>query len=395
MRVLLASSNYPPDIGGPSLQTKQIALHLHRLGIDVHVVALRRAGSQPTDAFNVHFIDPNAAPRRDRFSRKVVMYRTIERLLDQVQPDVVHMQTASLSMAPFVGLACRRRRIPTLLKHASDLVWVKLNRNQMQSTEYSPTLHASWRGRALKTVAIWMLRQYSLIWATSPFVRQSLIDVYGIDERRIVSMPNLIDLCRFDNPAPLEPASSSPRPLTILIVSRLTPFKGVDVGIRALPLLCRPDVRLRIVGSGRVEAELRQMAATLGVTDRVEFAGEVAPERIHHEYARADIFALPSRYEPFGIVLVEAMAAGLPVVASRTGGIPDVLEGGNVGLLTPVGDEQALAAALNTLLVNPELRARMGAAGRRRALHFDLGRRITDLVDVYQSLCSSRVAAAQ
>jgi glycosyltransferase involved in cell wall biosynthesis len=146
------------------------------------------------------------------------------------------------------------------------------------------------------------------------------------------------------------------------------PQKSIDTLLQAFSRFRRHagvDAWLAIVGAGPLEAELRRRARDLGVGERVVWAG-------FHEDMRGvmrafDVFAISSVYEGFGLVLIEAMASGRPVVATRAGAIPEVVADGDTGLLVPPGDPQAFAAAL-AKMTDPALRRSLGQAGQRRAL---------------------------
>ncbi len=163
-------------------------------------------------------------------------------------------------------------------------------------------------------------------------------------------------------PTPRPVPASRPDGFVLGCVGRLDQVKGHDIAVRALPGL--PEVRLVIVGSGPERAALLQLARELGVADRLElygWSGDVAAR-----LAGFDVFCHPSRYEGLGLSLIEAMAAGLPCVASEVGGVPEVL--GRCGVLVPPEDPAALALAVRQLRVDPAHRARLGERARRRAL---------------------------
>ncbi|MFJ3584001.1 glycosyltransferase family 4 protein [Streptomyces sp. NPDC090127] len=164
----------------------------------------------------------------------------------------------------------------------------------------------------------------------------------------------------------------SDRPV-VVCVSRLVPRKGQDTLIRALPEIVRrvPDTVLLIVGGGPYEKDLRGLAATTGVSDSVRFTGAVPWEELPAHYGAGDVFAMPCRtrrggldVEGLGIVYLEASATGLPVVAGDSGGAPDAVLDGETGYVVR-GDAPAESAdRIATLLLDPELRRRMGARGR-------------------------------
>lgn len=177
------------------------------------------------------------------------------------------------------------------------------------------------------------------------------VESLGVPANRIVVAPNAVDLSIFGQ----EPARPPKHDCTFLYVGRLSPDKGLDVLLEAFD-----DVpgTLLLAGSGPQEEELRSLA-----NDRVQFLGWVARESLPALYAGADCFVLPSRSEPWGMVLNEAAAAGLPLVATEaTGGAYDLIEEGVNGYRVPVDDAAALAAALRRVGESPEWRV---AAGQR------------------------------
>ena len=180
---------------------------------------------------------------------------------------------------------------------------------------------------------------------------------------RISYIPNGVDTERF-RPGD-EPPSA--RPPLILCVARLAQDKGYLTLLRAFAIVARevPEARLRLVGDGPQEAQLRMLARTFGLEDRVEFVPGSPDVREH--YASARIFALASVREGQPNVILEAMSCGLPVCATAVGGIPGLVENGVTGLLSPAGYAEALAASLLRLLGDPPLGDALGRAGRARA----------------------------
>jgi glycosyltransferase involved in cell wall biosynthesis len=155
----------------------------------------------------------------------------------------------------------------------------------------------------------------------------------------------------------------------LLFVGRLQPWKGVETAIRALALL--PAAHLAVAGDGEDRARLTALAGELGLAARVHFLGAVERASLPPLYAAADLLVATSHAsETFGIGLVEAQACGLPVVASRFGGFPEVVDEGRTGLLFAPRDHAALAAAAGALLADPQRRAAMAAAGPPWAAQF-------------------------
>jgi D-inositol-3-phosphate glycosyltransferase len=211
---------------------------------------------------------------------------------------------------------------------------------------------------------------------------------YGTEAARITVIPCGVDLRRFQ-PQPQSLARErldlSPEQQLLLCVGRMEPLKGIDSLIQALALLCqrRPDWRdtlcVLVVGGEpesapeRWNAEQRRLDALrreLGVAAAVRFLGAQSQERLPDYYAAVDAVAVPSHYESFGMVALEAMACGAPVVASNVGGLSSTIEDGRSGLLVPHDNPTALADRLELILANDMRRAELRCGARQRALSY-------------------------
>jgi len=182
--------------------------------------------------------------------------------------------------------------------------------------------------------------------------------------------------------------------LIILFFGNLVPYKGPEVLLRAFSLIKEetPDLELLYVGRGPLLAELQSLSRELGVAEDVHFAGYVADQDKALYYQAADIFCLPSvnLAEAFGIVNLEAMASGLPIIASHLGGIPDLVDGSN-GLTVTPGDVDKLAEALHYLAENPDEREKMGRAGYRKVQDYSWERMARKTEEIYQELLQEGV----
>jgi glycosyltransferase involved in cell wall biosynthesis len=180
---------------------------------------------------------------------------------------------------------------------------------------------------------------------------------------------------------------SSRRDAVIATVARLQSGKGLEALIDAMPEVCRrhPSARLHLIGGGPLADVLRNRAQILGVAEVVEFCGELADPR--RALAGAQLFVLPSLAESFPYVVLEAMAAGVPIVATRVGGIPEAVVDGQSGILIAPGSSSALAQAIVSLLDDPGRRASLAvAAGRRVRSSFGLDQMIAGTVAVYEEV---------
>lgn len=225
-------------------------------------------------------------------------------------------------------------------------------------------------------------RLHGMIAVSAP--ARDFVARYFEGDYRIV--PNGIDCSRF-NPA-LEPIDSTRTPgrATLLFVGRLESRKGFPTLLEAYAAVRRQrnDVRLVVVGDGPMRWGYERQAEALGVPD-VQFAGFVGAELIPRYYASADVFGSPATGgESFGIVLLEAMASGVPVMASAIPGFSQVVSHERDGLLLPPKQPEAWAAALHSLLDDPARRRDMGRAGVLKAQHYDWSRVVDEVLDVYR-----------
>jgi glycosyltransferase involved in cell wall biosynthesis len=189
-----------------------------------------------------------------------------------------------------------------------------------------------------------------------------------------------------------QPIRLAPDTFEILCVGRLTPAKGQHILIEAVERLAIAgrSVRLRLVGPGRDEASLREHAARIAVPECVIFEGAVNQDRIRELYAAADIFCIPSFAEGIPVVLMEAMAMGIPCVSTQITGIPELIRNGIDGLLVAPSDLDALAEAIATLIGDAELRQRIAASARERVVeHYDLQRNVVSLASIFSERTSS------
>ncbi len=214
----------------------------------------------------------------------------------------------------------------------------------------------------------------------------------GCPPERLLDLHTGVDLSKFTySHNQFEPGDS----VRILTVGRLFEVKGVEYGIRAVAEVLRmfPRVRYQIAGDGPLLEQLRKLAGDLGITQHVEFLGGQTENQIIDLYAHAHIFLLPGvtarggDEEGQGGVLAEAQATGLPVVASRVGGIPEAILDGRSGFLVPQREVTALAAKLTYLIRHPQLWDQMGRAGREHVeQHYDLEKLNDRLVEIYDRL---------
>nr|WP_305959854.1 glycosyltransferase family 4 protein [Aurantiacibacter sp. 219JJ12-13]MDP5263217.1 glycosyltransferase family 4 protein [Aurantiacibacter sp. 219JJ12-13] len=224
------------------------------------------------------------------------------------------------------------------------------------------------------------LREADEVTAVSPALIEAAGKYEGVDAARIAMIPNGIDT-EFFSPAPTQSVGTHP---ALVSVGRLDPVKGHDVLIRALPdiLDAHPETRLVIVGDGECEADLRALAEKLNVAGNITFAGSLGPGEIRDRLQMSDLFVLPSRSEGMPVALLEAMACGVPCVASEVGGVAATVA--DAGVLVPSDDPKALGSQVASLLADDSSRQRLAALARSRAEQFALDRTVARYEEVYE-----------
>jgi len=225
----------------------------------------------------------------------------------------------------------------------------------------------------------------------SPQVADFFVDHVGIPRQKIIFIPNGVDLQNLkDLPDKLQARARlalPPDQVLVGTVARLDPVKRLDVLLQALRSLS--DVGAVVVGDGPERVILIEVSERLKLTERIFFVGH--QEDVWPWLAALDVFVLCSDWEGMSNALLEAMAARLPVVATAVGGTPDVVVDGVTGLLVPPRDPPALAKAVVRLLRDPDLRHRMGEAGRERVEeHFSLERMVGRTQALYQQLLDAK-----
>lgn len=216
--------------------------------------------------------------------------------------------------------------------------------------------------------AVGSYRQVDRVVAVSRRLAERAIEK-GASPERVTVVYNGIDVAEIGGPS----TDTLPRKadFELLVVGRLSREKGIDILLKAIPLLKNASVRVRLVGDGDARQALQRQARNLRIVDRVEFVGGVPRATLSALYRSCDLVIMPSRSDAMPLVALEAMACGRPILATRVGGIPEVIDDGVQGRLVPPEDPSALAKGIDELFENPTLRASMAKAAVARAAKFD------------------------
>jgi glycogen(starch) synthase len=400
-RILILSWEYPPIVAGG------LGRHVHKLsealvaqGVEVHVLTRGgRDGAAPEPQLRggVHIHRVPEAPVPHDLGAFVAwvegmnahMHAAGRRLAKRLRPDVVHGHDWLVAGAA-VAIAERLRRPYLTTIHA---------------TEYGR--HQGWVDKHpqsyIHAIETWMARRADHVVTCSHYMRDHVADVYEIDEARVTVIPNGIDRADLQPVADLgelRARFAEPEDRLVLLVGRLVYEKGFQLALDALPQVIRRSapthpVRFLVAGAGPHEAELKQQARRLGLMRHGTFLGWIGDDVLHSLYRIADLCVVPSIYEPFGLVALEAMAGGCPCIVADTGGLREVVPDNDAGLRFRSRDPRALARMMQRVLTDAGLRDRLVAEASAHVLRFDWADVARQTAAVYAALGGGADASSE
>ena len=347
-------------IWGPEQQILRLAANLPAQGFSVNIAVLRRAEHMPQSLHETNGLHPLVARARAwgwQAEEWDAAWRAIPGVINALEQRLrdggfVLLHTHEYKSSLLGRLAARRAHVP----------WI--------ASDHGLFTRGSWPKRFYRKLETLALRDADAILVPSEFQRRKLLAT-GIPAERVIVVPHGLDVASFLSHANSRSATRQALGLAgdepvLLAVGRLELVKGHRYLLQALPALLAsyPRLRLWVAGEGTLHTQLTEQAAALGITDRVSFLGyrDDVPSLLD----ACDVVVLPSLEESFGMVVLEALAAGKPVVATQVGGIPEIMTGSENGWLTPPADSDTLAAVIGDVLAQPEEAMRRAQAGARR-----------------------------
>jgi glycosyltransferase involved in cell wall biosynthesis len=341
LQLLLAVDSL--EVGGAERHVVDLALALRRKGHEVEVTCSVSGGlCEPLEAARV----PVWPLTRRLVKRRVSLRyaRGIRNLLKERTFDLVHAHIFASAVA--AAIATLGKSVPLVITEHTEASW------------------QTWRTRR---VSRWAHRRAKRVIAVSTPIERRLIEHDGVPPNLVTLIPNAVTPASDEPPDPAGalPDGGLEHPL-IGVVARLQPEKGVATFLKAAVRVSEvsPQARFLVVGDGPLRGELLDLAEHLGLSERVRFLGYRSDSRALMELM--DVLVVPSLTEGSPLIVLEAMAAGVPLVASAVGGIPDQVRHGREGILVPPDDPDALGEALGALLQDPAYARRLGEAGCRR-----------------------------
>ena len=387
MRVLMLSWEYPPHVvGGLGRHVAALARTLTAQGHQVHIVTRGPADDQaPTEEWldDIHVVRVPEAPPVIPFDDLIPWVLAFNnrvtaaagRLIREYDVDVIHAHDWLVTYAA------------AALKETWELPIVAT----VHATEYGR--HQGWlpgpMNKLIHQVEWWLTYEARRVITCSSYMRQQVEDIFALPRDKVDVVPNGVDVSDFeveaDEAAEFRRNLTGPRTRMVLFAGRLEYEKGVQTVLRALQRVRARigPTRFFIAGVGTYSEELRRQVRELGLRHHVRFTGFLEDHELRLHYAAADVAVAPSIYEPFGLVAVEAMACGTPVVVGDTGGLREIVSGGTGLSFTPQ-DEDELATALTRVLSDDDLAQRLVERGRHRiASRYDWGAVSRRTVEVY------------
>jgi len=368
-----------------------------RAGVDVHV--LTRGGREGVASETVAGVVVHRVPEDE-------MPRDLDAFVAWVEGMNSHMHAAGRQLA-------KRLRFDLVHGHDWLVAGAAAALAERLRVPYLTTIHATEFGRHqgwvdkhpqsyIHGIETWMAGRADRIITCSHYMRDHVADVFAVPEGQVVVIPNGID-CADLHPVPdldaLRLKFAAPGERLVLLIGRLVYEKGFQVALDAMPQVIRRSaparpVRFLVAGSGTHEAELKKQARRLGLLRHGTFMGWIGGDVLHSLYRIADLCVVPSIYEPFGLVALEAMASGCPCIVADTGGLREVVPNADVGLRFRSRNPRALATMMSRVLDDDVLRDSLVAEASRHVLTFDWNDVARQTAAVYAELGGGTGAAS-
>jgi len=384
MRIFMLSWEYPPRIiGGLARHAEGLSKALASLGHEVHVVTLDFPGAPYEEAEAPLYVHRVAVdlPAPTFHTWVLLFNHFFEKRVGQLakkygSPDIVHVHDWLTVPA---GVASKHlMRVPLVMTfHSME----SLRSSSSRSPESAMVGGLEWWGsyEAAKVIAV------------SEWMKLEVVSQFKVPPSKVAEIPNAVDMAKFEKTVDVEATrmkwNVQPGEKLITAVGRLTSQKGFDYLIRALAGVQKsiPDSKLLVVGDGYMRGELEALAKSEGVAARTTFTGFLNEGDLVDAIKSSDMLAVPSRFEPFGIIALEAMAAGVPVVVSRVGGLAEIVEDDVDGLVMDPNSPHSIAKATIRLLSDRALASRLAARAKEKVKAYTWEHSAAKTLEVYEA----------
>jgi glycosyltransferase involved in cell wall biosynthesis/putative flippase GtrA len=369
MKILVATGAYPPDIGGPATYSHLLHTELPGRGISVDVLSFGTVRHLPKGIRHLVY-----------FSKLVWHGRASDVIFAQ---DTVSVGLPALAASYLLGNVF-------MVRVPGDYAWEQSTQrygvtdsiDDFQKKRYGSSVE---RLRRLQRLVV---NSADRVVVPSAYFA-GIVRSWMHAPEKVIHIYNGIDLAEIRTAA----AGALPEPQTIMSAGRLVPWKGFGMLIRAMKRL--PGWKLAIAGDGPEKGSLEKLIAAEGLADRVALLGRIGRADLARRIAGSELFALNTSYETFSFQLVEAMAAGAPVIATRIGNLAEIVDDGRDGLLIAPDDEARFVAAVEQLHADPSARQAMGAAARAKAESFSIAATLDRLIATVREVADGHEETAR
>lgn len=379
MRIVQVASYFPPPYGGIESHVYYLSKELVRLGHEVTILTSKSPGqgSIQEEVIDGILVKRLWAPLS--FFNFPFMPALLYRILRE-EADIFHGHINSPMVLEPAAAGSLLRQIPLVITYHADVVPEDLGLGSIALARLISWLYEGLFKRIDATVA------RGIVATTPTYAESSEFLAKYLD--KVTVIPNGVDLDRFRpsfDPSEVRGWLGFEDEKILLFAGRFVPYKGLDYLLEAFSALCaaRSDLRLVLLGTGPLMDDLQRQAQMMRLGDRVRFIGSVSEEDLPRFYAASDVVVVPSRSrsEGFSISALQGMACGKPIVATRVGGVPFLVEDDRTGIIVEPKDPGQLSAAISRILEDTTLAARMGRAGRLRAERLFNWRRIAEMTE--------------
>jgi glycosyltransferase involved in cell wall biosynthesis len=367
MNIIQIFPYYPPHMGGAEQRIRTLSERLAKKGHKVEVFTSdigcpKDKQLRSTKNLKIHYLPGK------KFGNLVIMSSLYKELKKVPQDSIMHMHVVHMFTPEIIRLVSKIRKIPYIIHIRGDLSSSKIFIRKVLECYKEVFLK-----RTLKD-------SHKLIVLTEDY-KKMILNRYKLNLDNIYTIPNATDFKIIDK----KEIHLSFELNNLLFVGRLTEEKNVDSIIHALYLLKNKSINFKIVGEGEYKKKLINLIKELNLNKRVIFLGELNRKNLYKEYLKSDLVILPSKYECFSSVLLEAMATGVPIIASDIPGTRNVIKNGHNGLLVKPTPEK-IAEAIDKLIKNPKLREKLARNGLKEVKKYSWDKIVEQTERVYEEV---------
>lgn len=353
MKILIATGIYPPDIGGPATYSELLFNELPKRGIQTKVISFGEVRSLPKVIRHIAF-----------FLKIIYSHHDVDLIFAQ--------DTVSVGLPALCAAKILRKKF--FVRVPGDYAWeqsvqrynVKESIDDFQNKKYTGAVDR------LIRIQKFVVNHADTVIAPSMYFR-NLVSKWVDVPDKVKCIYNGIDLS-------VIPHSTTVEPKTIFTAGRLVPWKGFSALISMMKLL--PEWKLYIAGDGPYKAELEKIVEATGVSSQVFFLGQVERSVLIQKMQNCDVFVLNTHFESFSFQIVEAMAAGIPVITTNVGNLSEIIDHGKSGVLVNPDDIEAIISNVHTLSSNKEVRENMIRAAKEKAQDFSIKRTVDNVANM-------------